>query len=170
MDKVLQLPGTRTWGHIALRRAFFFAAFFLAFSVAAFAQTTDGAWEEEDDEFEEDEPTEEKALIDDRPIEKKAEVTITLDGEVFDWKDEIIIQRGDTIDISVRDLAPASRVEIIAEKGGINLTRKVFWANNQGELDLEVRIGSKRMKGKANLIYTPSGAPKKEKENMVIVE
>jgi hypothetical protein len=26
------------------------------------------------------------------------------------------------------------------------------------------------MKGKANLIYTPSGAPKKEKEIMVIVE
>jgi hypothetical protein len=169
MDKMLQLPGSRTWAQVTLRRAFFFTAFLLAFSVAAIAQTGGEAWEEEDDE-EEDEPTEEKALIDDRPMEKKREVTITLDGEPFEWKDEIHIQRGDTIDISVRDLAPASRVEIVAAKGGINLTRKVYWANNMGELDLEVRIGGKKMKGTANLIYTPSGAPKKEKEIMVIVD
>jgi hypothetical protein len=89
---------------------------------------------------------------------------------VFNWAEEVHIKRGDTLEISVRDLAPASRVEIIAEKGGINLSRKVFYSNNRGELDLEVRIGSKKIKGKANLIYTPSGATKKEREVMIIVE
>jgi hypothetical protein len=155
------------FGFHALQRAFLFFAMAGMISFTAVAQSTGEAWEEEEEDM--DEPTEEKALIDDRPS-KKVEVTITLNGEIFEWKDEVHIQRGDTLDISVRDLAPASRVEIVAEKGGISLTRKVFYSNNRGELDLEVRVGSKKMKGKANLIYTPSGAAKKEKQVMVIVE
>lgn len=136
----------------------------IAFISPLMAQTTD--W---DDEEEEDEPTEEKALIDDRPA-KKEEVTVTLEGKVFDWAEEVHIKKGDTLDISVRDLAPASRVEIVAEKGGIPLSRKVFYCNNKGELDLEVRVGSRKVKGKATLIYTPSGAAKKEREVMIFVE
>ncbi|HEX2898699.1 MAG TPA: hypothetical protein VHS96_03160, partial [Bacteroidia bacterium] len=137
-------PPVAATGYPALLRAIFLMVFAFAFSMAAMAQSTGEAWEEEGDE--DDEPTEEKALIDDRP-EKKEEVTIRLNGEVFNWAEEVHIKRGDTLEISVRDLAPASRVEIIAEKGGINLSRKVFYSNNRGELDLEVRIGSKKIKG-----------------------
>jgi hypothetical protein len=142
--------------------------FAVVFAVAAFGQNTGEAWEEED-ELEDEEPTEEKALIDDRPT-KKDDVTIKLDGEVFTWREEIVIKREDTLDISVRDLAPGSRVEIIAEKGGINLSKKVFYSNAKGELDLEVRIGNKKIKGGATLIYTPSGGVKREKEINIIVE
>ena len=153
-------------GHAALRRTVFFLTFVLAMTTAAFSQNTNDAWDEEDDE---EEPTEEKALIDASPV-KQEEVTITLNGELFKWKEEVHIKREDTLEISVRDLAPGSKVEIIAEKGGINLSKKYFYANHKGELDLEVRIGNKRIKGKANLIYTPSGAPKKQREVTIIVE
>lgn len=155
------------FGHITLLTGIFFLAFWLVASTAALAQSTNGAWEEEDEE--EDEPTEEKALIDDRPA-KKEDVTIRLNGEVFQWREEIHFKRNDTLDIAVRDLAPGSRVEIIAEKGGINLSKKVFYANSKGELDLEVRVGGKKVKGKANLIYTPSGGAKKQKEISIAVE
>ena len=136
-----------------------------AFITPLMAQTTD--WDEEDEE--EEEPTEEKALIDDRPA-KKEEVTVTLDSKLFNWSEEVHVKKGDTLDISVRDLAPASRVEIVAEKGGIPLGRKVFYSNNRGELDLEIRVGSRKVKGKMTMIYTPSGAAKKEREVMIFVE
>lgn len=146
------------------RKAGLLCACLLCLSLTAMAQTTD-VWGEE----EEDEPTEEKALVDDRP-EKKEEVTIKLNEELFQWKDELTIHRNDTLNISVRDLAPASRVEIVAEKGGISLGRKVFYANNRGELDLEIRNGNKKMKGNIVLSYTPSGAPKKEKSIHLVID
>jgi hypothetical protein len=161
-------PPMATTGVFALRKMVLFLAFAFAFSCTVFAQNTGEVWEEEDDEDEET-PTEEKALIDDRPA-KKEEVTVKLNGEVFNWAQEVHIKREDTLEISVRDLAPASRVEIVAEKGGIDLSRKVFYSNNRGELDLEIRIGNKKIKGKAKLIYTPSGATKKEREVMIFVE
>jgi hypothetical protein len=167
MKTATQQPATSALIGLNFRRIFLFMAFALAFTASAWTQNTGEAWEEEGDE--EDEPTEEKALIDDRP-EKKEEVTVTLNGEVFQWAEEVHIKKEDTLEISVRDLAPASRVEIIAEKGGINLSRKIFYSNNRGELDLEVRMGNKKIKGKAKLIYTPSGASKKEREVMIFVE
>lgn len=148
----------------ALRRSILSLVFCLILSFPLLAQTDDEEFEDEDEDVKE-----EKALVDNRPS-KKEDVTITLNGAHFLWKDQIHIKRNDTLDISVRDLAPASRVEIIAEKGGINLTRKVYYSNQDGELDLEVRIGNKKMKGKANLIYTPSGGGKKEKQVEIILD
>jgi hypothetical protein len=142
-------------------------AFLLLMTVTVFAQTqSNDGWDDEDDE---DEPTEEKALVDDRPA-KKEEVTIRLNEELFVWKDDLTIHRDDTLTISVRDLAPGSRVEILADKGGINLARKIFYSNNKGELDLEIRIGNKKMKGNITLNYTPSGAAKKERSIHLVVD
>lgn len=160
----------RTWTAIAgglSLRSLWMTIIMVAIIAPLSAQSTD--WDKEDPDADEEEPTEEKALIDDRPA-KKEDVTITLDEKAFHWAEEVHIKKGDTIDISVRDLAPSSRVEIVAEKGGIPLSRKVFYSNNKGELDLEIRVGSRKVKGKATLIYTPSGAVKKEREVMIIVE
>jgi hypothetical protein len=149
-----------------LRKASLFLACFFLLAFTALAQTkVVDEWTEDDDE----EPTEEKALLDDRPA-KVEDVTIRLNDELFTWKDELTIHRNDTLSISVRDLAPSSRVEIIAEKGGISLGRKVYFSNNRGELDLEVRNGSKKMKGNILMNYTPSGALKKERSIHLIID
>lgn len=140
-----------------LRRIGLLMAFLMVLSFTAFAQT-DENWEDDDDEDE----TEEKALVDDRPA-KKEDVTIHLNEELYTWRDELTVHRNDTLTISVRDLAGGTRVEINADKGGITLAHKVFYANAKGELDLEIRVGNKKMKGNIELGYTPSGAPKKTK-------
>jgi hypothetical protein len=147
-----------------LRKVGIFMTLLLVLSLSASAQD-DEDW----DEDEEEEETEEKALIDNRPS-KKEDVTIRLDEELFTWTEEITIHRNDTLTISVRDLAPASRVEITADKGGINLARKLFYSNNEGELDLEIRIGNRKMKGNITLSYTPSGSPKRERSIHLIVD
>jgi hypothetical protein len=139
----------------------------LLLTVTAFAQSTND-WTDDDDD-DEDEPVEEKALLDSRPT-KVDDVTIKLNDEVFTWQEELTIDREDTLSISVRNLAPASRVEITADKGGINIGRKIYWANNQGELDLEVRVGNKKMKGNITLGYTPVGNTKKEHSVHLIVD
>ena len=131
MKTTVHQPATTAFGLNSIPKMFLFLAFAFVFSATAFAQNTGEAWEEEGDEDEET-PTEEKALIDARP-EKKSEVTVTLNGEVFKWAEEVRIKKEDTLLISVRDLAPASRVEIVAEKGGIDLSKK---DQRQGKADL----------------------------------
>ena len=98
------------------------------------------------------------------------DVTIHLNEELYVWKDELTVHRGDTLTISVRDLAAGSKVEIIAEKGGISVGRKVFYSNHKGELDLEIRTGNKKMKGGIDLNYTASGGAKKQKSVHLIVD
>lgn len=140
-----------------------FMALMVCMAVTTYAQSTNDWDDEEEDE------TEEKTLVDDRPA-KKDDVTIQLNEELYTWKDELSVHRGDTLDISVRDLAAGSRVEIVAEKGGISVGRKVFYANHKGELDLEIRTGTKKMKGNITLSYTPSGGAKKDKSVHLIVD
>lgn len=127
------------------------------------------AWEDEEDEDEEEVISEDKALIDNTPT-KREEVTVKLNDEVFDWREEVVLHRNDTITISVRDLAPASRVEIVADKGGIDLARKIFYSNKEGELDLEIRLGNRKMKGNITLSYTPSGAAKKSRAVHLVIQ
>ncbi|MFM2375940.1 MAG: hypothetical protein RLZZ165_1037 [Bacteroidota bacterium] len=132
---------------------------------AAFSQVKTDDWGEGDDE----EDTLETARAEDGAGPKE-DATVTLNGEIFQWKEEVHLQREDTLDISVRHLAAGSRVEIVAEKGGIPIGRKVFYANGKGELDLEVRTGSRKVKGKVTLAYTPGSAPGKERGIIVRVE
>jgi hypothetical protein len=134
------------------------------------AQST-GAWDEEDDEEDEtEEVIEDKALVDDRPASAD-EARIWLNGESMspDTK-QLTVHRGDTLTITVRDLAPGTSVVIQAAKGGINLSKKAFYANSKGELDLEIRLGSKKMKGLAKLNYTPSNGKRREKEVHIEVD
>jgi hypothetical protein len=146
----------------AFRRMGLFVAFLSLLSFTAFAQNDE--WESEDED-----ETEETEAVTTAPS-KKEDVTIQLNDVLFVWKDELVVKRNDTLTISVRDLAPASRVEIVADKGGINIGRKIFYSNNRGELDLEIRVGNKKMKGNITLAYTPSGASKKERSIHLVVD
>jgi hypothetical protein len=132
---------------------------------AAFSQVKTDDWAEEDDE----EDTLENAGAEEGAA-RRDDATITLNGEIFTWKKEVYLRREDTLEISVRHLAAGSRVEIVAEKGGISIGRKVFYANSKGELDLEVRTGSRKVKGRVTLAYTPVSALGKEREIIVMVE
>lgn len=146
----------------------FFAVLFAFLGNTLQAQTSGNIWDDEEDD--EEEMVEEKALVDARP-ERKDEARIWLNDDAFDPNtEEITVHRNDTLVITVRDLAPATSVVIQAAKGGINLSKKAFYANNKGELDLEIHLGNKKMKGQATLYYTPSDGKRKTKEVHIIVD
>lgn len=136
------------------------------------AQTNSGeqiSWEDDEDE----EETEEVAPANDWDREgpgKHEDVAIRLNGKTFEWKEELKVKREDTLEISVRHLAPGSFVSVQMEKGGIKLSRKGYYANSLGQLDLEVRTGGKKVSGKAILFYTPSNGKKRERRVTVSIE
>ena len=151
-----------------LKRLGLLMTFFGLAFVSLSAQSTNDIWDE-GDEDEEEEIVEEAPI--EAPHERKSEASIWLNGVAFDpATEEITLHRNDTLEIMVRDLAPATSVVIQAEKGGINLSKKAFYANKKGELDLEIRLGNKKMKGKAKLLYTPSDGNRKQREVHIIVD
>ena len=99
-----------------------------------------------------------------------ADVLIHLNGEEFELKEELEVNKNDTLNIQVRHLAPGSFVSVQMEKGGIKLSRKGFYANSLGQLDLEVRTGGKKVSGQALLTYTPSNGKKIQKKVTVRIE
>ncbi len=145
-----------------------FLAFF-AFAIGSVsAQSSGDIWDDGEDE---EETTEETGptLSNDIP-KRKDEARIWLNGVSHDPKtEEITFHTGDTLEITVRDLAPATSVVIKAAKGGINVSKKAFYANKKGELDLEIRLGNKRMKGKAKLYYTTSDGKRRQTEVHIII-
>lgn len=150
--------------------------FFLFSLVAAspmLAQTSGSeqiSWEDDD---EEEEGTEEAVPTNDWDREgpgKHEDVAIRLNGKPFDLKDDLKVKREDTLEISVRHLAPGSFVSVQMEKGGIKLSRKGYYANSLGQLDLEVRTGGKKVSGKAILYYTPSNGKKRERQVTVTID
>lgn len=127
-------------------------------------------WEDDD----EDEDGEEGGTVvsdwDREGPGKHDDVMIRLNGKPFELEDELTVNREDTLDISVRHLAPGSFVSVQMEKGGIKLSRKGFYANSLGQLDLEIRTGGKKVSGKAILFYTPSNGKKRERKITVTVD
>jgi len=101
---------------------------------------------------------------------KMDEVKIRLEGEDVKLEEAYTFSRKDTLDIQVRHLAPGSPVSLHMKKGGINLKKKVFYANHRGQLDLEVRTGNKKAKGSATLYYTTSNGRKKEHDVKIVLE
>jgi len=137
-------------------------ALLLLFSLQFAAAQNEDNWGDEEEEETEVAATE--------PAAKRAEILIRINGEEVKLTGEYAVDRNDTLDIQVRYLAPSTPVIIEIKKGGINFKRKVFYANNKGELDLEVRTGGKKVAGDALVYYTPSGAAKKTLEVKIIVE
>jgi hypothetical protein len=166
MTQRLSLPITRsdmTKLLPSLRRFFLLAAFALpAFLMAQ--QNDQIEWSDDEEETEAAAPGEEPR----RPKADKAEVK--LNGELYEVGSTATFQRGDSIDLSVRDLAPNSWVAVQMKKGGIVLNRKGFFANERGELDLLIYTGEKKVKGSATVIYTSSGGKKVEQDCEIAIE
>ena len=146
-----------------------FWLFAILFSLASFAQLP-----AQSDWFDDEEDEETTAAVAaeawDIPAGKMDQVKIRLAGEDVQLEDEYTFQRKDTLDIQVRHLSPGSPVSLHMKKGGINLKKKVYYANHRGQLDLEVRTGTKKVKGSATLYYTTSSGKKKEHDVRIILE
>jgi hypothetical protein len=159
MSKFLQTPltFTRTWG--------MFLFFLMLSGSVALAQSS--GWDGEADEDEAAYSEDPEAW--DVPAGSHDEVAIRLNGKDFPLSDDLEVMRRETLDVKVRYLKPGSAVIIKMQKGGINLKRKVFYCNEKGQLDLEVRTGKKKVAGNAILYYTPSKGTKKERKVHIAV-
>lgn len=122
-------------------------------------------WEDEEEEGETPVKTEEAG-----PRPKKDEATVTLNGELYTVGEEAEFSRNDSLDISVRDLAPNSWVSVQLKKGGIVLDKKGYFCNELGELDLLVFTGEKKVQGSATVIYTSSSGKKVHLDCKIVVD
>ena len=151
-----------------IRHTLFLLGFLLTAALPAFAQngTPEGDWYEDEDSVAEE------TVAEPAPTSKMRyeDALIHINGDRITPSSEYSVDREDTLDIQVRQLAPGSPVTIEVKKGGINLKRKTFYANNRGELDLEVKTGSKKGSGDAVLYYTPAGNSRKILEVHLTIE
>lgn len=125
-------------------------------------------WFEDDDDEEVVEAGDSEAW--DVPAGKEREAKVRLNGEPIELSGEYTFRKKDTLDIKVRHLEPGSGVVLHMKKGGIKLKKKAFYANHRGQLDIEVRTGSKKVGGTAVVFYTTSSGKKVEREVKIQVE
>ncbi len=151
-----------------LQRGLALMALLLLVNVAMAQSTDEGVWDSEDSEEEVDEKAP-VAKEDDSP-KRYEDVLITINGKEVKVGSEYRCKRDDVLAIAVRQLQGGSPVTIEIQKGGINLKRKSFYANNLGELDLEVKTGNKKGSGDAVLSYTPKGNTKKSLKVKIVIE
>ncbi len=148
--------------------------FVFLFLVAAFAAQPFSLSAQNGDWFTDDEDDEEVMVDDSEAWDigagKFDEVKIRLNGEEVELGDDYTFPKNDTLTIQVRHLAPNSGIAIHVKKGGIKLKRTSFYANEKGQLDLEVRTGNKKVKGTAILYYTPSKGTKKQLQATVAIQ
>ena len=152
-----------------MKRYFFFLFLLIGFTtqpLLSSAQTGDWFVDDEEDE----EVVDDNSDAWDIGAGNFAEVKIRLNGEEVELGDTYTFNKNDTLDIQVRHLKPNSGIAIHVKKGGIKLKRTSFYANEKGQLDLEVRTGNKKVKGQAILYYTPSNGVKKELKAQVAIE
>jgi hypothetical protein len=150
-----------------LRHGLAALALLLWVNVAQAQSTDEDVWGDEDEE----ETVDEKAVVAEAPAAKRYEdILIRINGAVIKVTEEYHVKRGDTLNIEVRQLQGGSPVTIEVQKGGINLKRTSYYANNLGELDLEVKTGNKKGSGDAILSYTPKGNVKKSFKVKLVIE
>ncbi|MEM6273192.1 MAG: hypothetical protein AAF998_27520 [Bacteroidota bacterium] len=145
-------------------------AFILLLLTASLASAQNSAWDGEPDEDDETSTQVVDEAAWDVPAGKHDDAVIRLNGEDFPMTDDLEVMRRETLDVKVRYLKPGSAVIIKMQKGGIALKRKVFYCNEKGQLDLEVRTGKKRVSGNAVLYYIPSNGIKKERKVHIAVK
>ena len=154
---------------IYMKRYFLFLFFLAALFVTPYSlQAQTGDWFVDDED--EEEMVEDDSEAWDVGPGKFDEVKIRLNGEEVELGEDYTFPKNDTLDIQVRHLAPNSGIAIHVKKGGIKLKRTSFYANEKGQLDLEVRTGGKKVKGTAILYYTPSNGTKKKIQAQVVIE
>jgi hypothetical protein len=117
-----------------------------------------------------EEETEAAAPGTEAPRPKKDKATVTLNGELYEVGATATFAKGDSIEVSVRDLQPNSWVAVQMKKGGIVLNKKGFFANELGELDLLIYTGDKKVKGSATVIYHASSGKKVELDCEIAIE
>lgn len=133
-----------------LHRLLLLLAFLLPFSaLSAQTQPVD------DDDEEEEEGDDWTSPVREQPLAKFDEALIMVDGKKFEVTPEISVPRNDTIEIAVTQLKPLSRVGVVVKKGNIVVKKTAFYANEKGELILEVRTGGK-LSGNAVVDYIAS--------------
>lgn len=122
-----------------------------------------------DDEEEEEEGDTWTTQPEKAPIEKFDEALILLNGKEFKIQPEMSIERNDTVEIGVRHLKPLSRVGVVVRKGSVVVKKTAFYANELGELDLEVRTGGK-LSGNATVDYISSSGKEIAFDVKIVVE
>ena len=123
-------------------------------------------WFEDDEE----ETVAEEGEAWDVPAGNFPEVRLRLDGQEAAIQEAYSFSKGDTLSIQVRHAKPGSAIVLHVKKGGIKLKRTAFYANEKGQLDLEVRTGNRKIKGSATVFYTPSNGKKKERDVKISIE
>ena len=143
---------------------FLFAA--LMFSAQSLSAQADWFEDDDDEEVVDADSSEEWDIA----AGKESEAKVRLNGEGIELTGDYTFRKKDTLDIKVRHLEPGSGVVLHMKKGGIKLKKKAFYANHRGQLDLEVRTGSKKVSGTAVVYYTTSSGRKVEREVHIKIE
>lgn len=91
-----------------------------------------------------------------KPPPPMDEVEISVNGNPFQLTPEIYLQKGETLQVKVKYLKPMSFVAIAIDKAEARVHRRLFRANQAGELELEVRVPDKRLRGVATVEYFTS--------------
>lgn len=116
-----------------------------------------------------DDDDEEEVVPEDAGV-KYDEVLITLNGEEITLSENFEVSKAETLDIAISRLKPNSWVAIRIYKGAVMFKKMGWYANEKGELQLEVKSGKRKVKGRAELYYVPSNGKKKKREVKVVVQ
>ncbi|MCB9232182.1 MAG: hypothetical protein H6581_10990 [Bacteroidia bacterium] len=136
------------------------------FSPGLLPAQSSGAQISWDDDDEEEEGDDVGAIAADIPVVE--DVTILVNGEEFDLKDDMEFEKEKVLEVSIRYLRPNSWVSVQLQKAGMKLTQQRYQANELGELDLEIKTGKQKVKGTAKIWYTPNGSKERKERNVKV--
>jgi len=83
-----------------------------------------------------------------------------LNGAEVKPSSTLSLTKDQVMNIQVTQLRPNTYVTVTVSKGGVKVGSESFKANQDGELELEITVPNKKLKGKAVITYTAaSGKP-----------
>ncbi len=103
-----------------------------------------------DDEEEEEESDEEWELV------EYPEALVVVNGNEQAITENFQVERNQTLTVQIQRLQPRSWVAVHIEKAGVKLEKMRWDSNEKGEIELEVQTGKSKVKGSAEIWYTPS--------------
>lgn len=89
-------------------------------------------------------------------VPKFENARVQINGKDFQLSDGVSMPGGKKYQIDVTQLLPNSIIILKLQKTGVRVEQKKFYANEQGELNLEVTLPKQKIQAGAILIYTPS--------------
>ncbi len=93
----------------------------------------------------------------------RSEAIIRVNKRPFQLKHYLEFKRNHKLDVHIEGLKKNSFVEVRIIKAGAKMSKNRIRANRYGEIDLEIFIPKKKMKGKAEIIYYTSDGKKHKK-------